>query len=585
MQSVNIHLADILKKILSNHFGVDHSFAQIQKSDRPDLADYQTNCALVLAKQLKTNPRALAEQIIAYWPKDDPTHISIAGPGFINFKLTDQQLINALNQQDLSAFKNQEVVNQTIVFDYGGPNVAKPMHVGHLRSSIIGECLKRLYHYAGAKVITDIHLGDWGTQMGMLIVGLQQQHPDWPYFDQNHTGPYPQQSPITLSDLETLYPKISAACKEDPNLAEQCRIATQELQQGRPGYLALWQHFSDVSISAMKQEFDRLGVSFDCWFGESRYQEKLQPLVDLFQSKKVAEICDGATIVEVEKPSDNKPMPPVILQKKDGGFLYATTDLATIDERIQDFKADQIIYVVDNRQALHFEQVFRAAEKLGLHVPWIFIGFGTMNGPDGKPFKTRAGGVMKLKDLIDTLSATAKERLLNAEREHNFSDQELQKTAEQIGLAALKFADLQHDPKQNYQFDIDKFMRFEGKTGPYLQYAAVRIKSLLAKANLNTEKTDLQLSSSLPDAARDVVLHLIRLPEVLSETLHHNSPNILCEAAFQLAQAFSRFYNEAPILTEPDSNLKAFKLGLCQQTYKTLEIYLGIIGIAIPDRM
>tara|TARA_B000000565_G_scaffold255805_1_gene238072 strand:+ start:58350 stop:60107 length:1758 start_codon:yes stop_codon:yes gene_type:complete len=585
MQPVNIHLANILQKILSTHFEVDHSFAQIQKSDRPDLADYQTNCALVLAKQLKTNPRALAEQLIAHWPKDDPTHITIAGPGFINFKLTDQQLVSTLNQQVSSTFTNQEVANQTIVFDYGGPNVAKPMHVGHLRSSIIGECLKRLYQFAGAKVIADIHLGDWGTQMGMLIVGLHQQHPDWPYFNQNHIGPYPQQSPITLADLETLYPKISAACKEDSDLAEKCRIATQELQQGRPGYLALWQHFIDVSISAMKKEFNRLGVSFDCWFGESRYQEKLQPLVDLFRGKKVAEICDGATIVEVEEPSDNKPMPPVILQKKDGGFLYATTDLATIDERIQDFKADQIIYVVDNRQALHFEQIFRAAEKIGWHVPWTFVGFGTMNGPDGKPFKTRAGGVMKLKDLIDTLTATAKERLLNAERDHNFSDQERQQTAEQIGLAALKFADLQHDPKQNYQFDIDKFMRFEGKTGPYLQYAAVRIKSLLAKADLNTEKTSLQLPSSVPNAARDLLLHLIRLPEVLNETLKHNSPNILCEAAFQLAQAFSRFYNEAPVLTETDSALKEFKLRLCQQTYKTLKVYLDIIGIDIPARM
>lgn len=586
MKTIRTALSDILNQVLSSQFNIPLRPSLVQASDRPDLADYQSNIALMLTKQLKKSPRSIAETIVQNWPKADPTQVSIAGPGFINFRLTDQQLVDSLNETSLTKCHDPSLHQKKIVMDYGGPNVAKPMHVGHLRSSIIGECLKRLYRFAGAQVISDIHLGDWGTQMGMLIVGLKQRHPDWIYFHKNHTGSYPEESPINLEDLEEIYPKISAACKENTDLAEACRQATHELQQGRSGYVALWQHFVDVSLSAMKQEFRRLGVSFEHWFGESRYQAHLQPLVQSFQDKGVAEVCEGAVIVAVEKPDDKKPMPPVILQKKDGGFLYATTDLATIDERLHHFQADQIIYVVDNRQALHFEQVFRAAALYGWHVDWSFVGFGTMNGPDGKPFKTRKGGVMRLKDLIDTLTEQAKERLLSSNKEYQLTPEALDKTAHQIGLAALKFADLQHDPKQNYQFDIDKFMRFEGKTGPYLQYAAVRIQSLLEKANLDSfGKSAVQAPADLPESARDVCIHLTRFPEIIQESLAHKSPNILCEAAFQLTQSFSRFYNAAPILTESNQSIRTLKINLCQQTFATLQRYLDILGIEIPQRM
>lgn len=556
------------------------SGALVKVSDRPDLSDYQCNRALAIGKKLGQNPKEIAlglqNNLIHTLPNID---IFVAGPGFLNFKLSNEFLINFFK---VSTDSKQIPFLNTVVFDYGGPNVAKPMHVGHLRSSIIGECLKRLYLYKGHHVIADIHLGDWGTQMGMLIIALKHHHPDLPYFDASFQGPYPSKSPVSLADLQEIYPKISAMCAEDEFLATEAREATYELQQGRPGYRALWQHFVDVSIEDMKKNFDRLDVSFDQWFGESRYQQKIPTLIHAFQQTGVVQESQGALVINLAEDDDKKEMPPLILQKSDGGFLYATTDLATLDERVHTFKADHIIYVVDGRQGLHFEQLFRAAHKLGYDVKTDFIGFGTMNGPDNKPFKTRSGGAMRLEDLIESLKEEALKKMSETNGGENFSISEQEEIAEKIGIAALKFADLQHNPVQNYQFDLKKFMSFEGKTGPYLLYALVRIIAILEKADIKAPS--LKNKILLPQE-RDLLLKTLQAEDAFDRAYKNLSPHILCDYAFELAQAFSRFYQACPILHELDRDKKETRLFLCDQVSKRLNTTLNLLGIMPVSRM
>jgi arginyl-tRNA synthetase len=596
METIKQYLERTLKKALHLICDTTALTASVKVSDRPDLCDYQSNIALQLAKTLKKTPQILAKELCDAWTKKDYIAVSVAGPGFLNFQLKNEFIESFLNQQ-----LNHEKLGfhfkgpqQKILIDYGGPNAAKPMHVGHLRSSIIGDALKRLYKFAGHHVLGDIHLGDWGTQMGMLLVGLKEKHPDWIYFDPIYTGPYPKESPITLEDLEDLYPDVSQRAKDSPDLAQACRQATHELQQGRPGYRALWAHFVDVSVQAMKNSFQKLGISFELWYGESRYQEKLKPLVNLFLEKGLATKSDGAIIVRVAREGDKTEIPPLLLQKTDGGFLYATTDMATVQERYEDFKVNKALYVVDRRQQLHLEQVFRAAQLIGWDLEMSVIGFGTMNGPDGKPFKTRSGGVMKLSDLISQLEIEALKRINEQVKLETLTEGEKQEIATQIGISALKFADLQHDPKQNYQFDIEKFMRFEGKTGPYIQYAAVRIQSLIDKGRLEKNldvpgmKTQLNFSNltePLHAQERSLMLHLCRFPELINDALTLNAPNILCEAAYQLAQAFSAFYAACPILSLDPGTVQTNRLSLCVLTLKAITFYLSLLGIEIPKKM
>ena len=556
--------------------GVNTQHAFVTASDRPDLADYQCNGAFLAAKETKANPRAMAEKILEHLDNlKDFADVTIAGPGFLNFRLHNHVLMDYLNTWTPAiAVPNS---NQKIVVDYGGMNVAKPMHIGHLRSSIIGESIKRLYRFVGHDVLGDIHMGDWGTQMGMLIIEIAKRHPHLPYFDADFTGPYPKESPCTLDDLQDMYPIISQQCKDDPAIGEKARIATFELQQGRLGYRALWQHFVDVSVDDMKIQLAKLDVDFDQWFGESRYQDQIPALLDTLTAKGIAENSQGALIIPVAESTDKMEIPPLMLRKSDGGYLYATTDMATIQERIETFGAEQIIYVVDGRQGLHFEQVFRAARKAGFHAQYEFIGFGTMNGPDNKPFKTRAGGVMRLEELIDQLVTEAKTRM---EEANIVADP---KTAHQIGMAALKFADLQHDATQNYQFDIQKFIQFEGKTGPYLLYAAVRIKSILAKAaEMNLKASD-TLAEPQNDVERGLQLILARYPEYILRAYDKRAPNILCDFAYELAQQFSRFYTHCPIMKEPDQ--AAPRLRLCHLALEQLTTVLGLLGVEVPDRM
>lgn len=581
-------LAGELSRIVGAAFeaeGLEARFGQVQASDRPDLAQFQCNGALAAAKAAKSNPRAIAEKIAARLKTESLfAKVEIAGPGFLNFDLSD----DALNARAAAIDPAQGAgtgVGKSVVIDFGGPNVAKPMHVGHLRSSIIGDCLQRLYRANGWTVVSDVHLGDWGLQMGQLISEIELEQPSLPYFDVNSTGPYPETSPVTMDDLETLYPRASAACKADPARLEAARRATVDLQAGRPGYRALWRHFVKVSEVGLAREFGALGVKFDLWNGESSVDALIPPMIDDLKARGLAELSEGALVVPVAKDDDKKPLPPLILVKSEGGVLYGTTDLATIVERVREQNPDLILYVVDHRQHGHFEQVFRAAEKAGLNgkAELEHVGYGTMNGADGKPFKTRAGGVMKLHDLIGMAKAEAEKRLAEQGIGADFSAEERAEIARKVGIATIKFADLSNHRTTDYIFDLERFSRFEGKTGPYLQYAAVRIQSMLRKADGQGAERAAPVIRSPEE--RKLVLQLLSLSDALAAAEDKRAPNMLCEYAFELAQNFSRFYSEHHVLSEADSGLRASRLGLCALVLAVLTRVLDLLGIEVPERM
>ena len=566
--------------------GLDPALGRVQVSDRPDLAQFQSNGALAAAKAAKANPRALAEKIAARLAADPRfAKVEIAGPGFLNFVLADGVLDAALAAPD-AVFAPAPVADRgRVVVDFGGPNVAKAMHVGHLRSSIIGDALQRHLKFAGFAAVGDVHLGDWGKPMGMLITELQARRPDLPYFDAAFAGPYPAQSPVTMDNLEELYPVAAAACKADPARDEAARAATMELQQGRPGYRALWRHFIDVSIAGVQREFASLGVTFDLWKGEADVDPLIAPMLEDLKARGIAELDDGALIVRVAKADDKKESPPLILVKRDGGVLYETTDVATIVDRVKSLDPDLILYVVDQRQHEHFEKVFRAAIRAGYagRATLEHVGFGTMNGADGKPFKTRAGGVLKLYDLIAMAKAEAEKRLVEHGIGADYPAEERAEIARQVGLAAIKFADLSNYRLTNYIFDLERFTKFEGKTGPYLQYAAVRVKSLLRKAA--DEGAGSGAVAIRAAEERDLALALLRFPDALEETIRLRAPNVMCDYAFALAQRFSSFYAAHHILSEPDAVLRASRLALAGLTLRALETALGLLGLEIPDRM
>ena len=566
--------------------GLDPALGRVQVSDRPDLAQFQSNGALAAAKAAKANPRALAEKIAARLAADPRfAKVEIAGPGFLNFVLADGVLDAALAAPD-AVFAPAPVADRgRVVVDFGGPNVAKAMHVGHLRSSIIGDALQRHLKFAGFAAVGDVHLGDWGKPMGMLITELQARRPDLPYFDAAFAGPYPAESPVTMDNLEELYPVAAAACKADPARDEAARAATMELQQGRPGYRALWRHFIDVSIAGVQREFASLGVTFDLWKGEADVDPLIAPMLEDLKARGIAELDDGALIVRVAKADDKKESPPLILVKRDGGVLYETTDVATIVDRVKSLDPDLILYVVDQRQHEHFEKVFRAAIRAGYagRATLEHVGFGTMNGPDGKPFKTRAGGVLKLFDLIAMAKAEAEKRLVEHGIGADYPAEERAEIARQVGLAAIKFADLSNYRLTNYIFDLERFTKFEGKTGPYLQYAAVRVKSLLRKAA--DEGAGSGAVAIRAAEERDLALALLRFPDALEETIRLRAPNVMCDYAFALAQRFSSFYAAHHILSEPDAVLRASRLALAGLTLRALETALGLLGLEIPDRM
>ena len=580
-------LAQKLTEIIGEAFaaqGVSASLGTVKVSDRPDLAQFQCNGALIPAKAAGKNPREIATAV-AEILKSRPefSKIEIAGPGFININVTDEYLAAFLNGAD-ERFNIPRADPETVILDYGGPNVAKPMHVGHLRSAIIGETLKRLCLFAGYKAIGDVHLGDWGTQMGQIISELEIRNPGWPYFDAKFTGPYPAQSPVTLEDLEEIYPAASLACKEDEDRMETARAATVELQGGRPGYRALWQHFVDVSVAAVKKNFEALDVHFDLWNGESSVHDVIAPMVDMLKGKNLAIESEGALVIDVAQPDDKKEIPPLILYKRDGAVMYGTTDLATIYDRVKTMNPVKIVYVVDQRQNLHFEQVFRAARKSGIasaNVELTHAGFGTMNGTDGKPFKTREGGVLKLSELIRMGVEKAQARLREADIAQDADETERDDIAKKVAIAAIKFADLQNNRIADYVFDLDRLTSFEGKTGPYLLYQAVRIKSLLKKADAENITAEFVIR----DEDRALALLLTELPDYFAVALCDYTPHVLCDYAYKLAQEFSSFYAACHIISEKDAALKSSRLALCALTYRQLAFILDLLGIPVPERM
>jgi arginyl-tRNA synthetase len=568
--------------------GLSAGLGKALPSDRPDLAQFQCNGALAAAKLAKTNPRALAGKI-AERLKANPlfAKVDIAGPGFLNLDVADAILSERAGamaaDEELGA--PQTGGGRTVIVDYGGANVAKPMHVGHLRTAIIGDSLKRLFRANGWNVVGDVHLGDWGLQMGQLISEIELGRPDLPYFDAGFCGPYPDEPPVTMDDLSLLYPKASAACKESPERLEAARRATHDLQSGRPGYLALWRHFVNVSMVGLKREYGSLGVEFELWKGESDAEPLIGPMVEDLKARGFAVPSEGALVVPVAREDDKKEIPPLLLVKSDGAALYGTTDLATIVDRVKAYDPELVLYVVDQRQHGHFEQVFRAAEKCGLkgNAALEHIGFGTMNGADGKPFKTRAGGVLKLFDLIAMATAEAEKRIAEAGLGADYSPEERTEIAKTVGIAALKFADLSNYRLTDYVFDLERFTRFEGKTGPYLQYAAVRTNSILRKA----EGEGFAVAAPEVNSAeeRALVLKLLALPDAMIAAEEMRAPNLLCDYAFTLAQEYSRFYAAHHILSEQDEHLRASRLGLCKLTVASLIKVLSLLGIDVPPKM
>jgi arginyl-tRNA synthetase len=556
-------------------------------SERPDLGQFQCSGALRGAKQAGMAPRALAEAVAEELRLNVTVfkEVTVEGPGFINLVLTDEFLAEQTNEfaqrGDLiprSAFPKRVVV------DFGGPNVAKPLHVGHLRSSIIGDSIRRLLLALGHEVYGDIHLGDWGTPMGILIAQIESEQPDLPYFDESFEGDYPVESPVSMDDLARLYPLGSNRVQNEPEFKSAALKATAQLQAGRKGFKALWEHFVRVTDVGLERDFKALGVHFDWWYGESHYDHRIAPLVERLRSTGTAIESEGALIVPLE-PVNGQEIPPLILLKSDGAFLYSTTDMATIDERVSVDKLNELIYVVDQRQHLHFVQVFAAARKAGIlpeDVTATHAGFGTMNGTDGKPFKTRSGGVMKLKDLIAMVTEKALERMDEAGISKDYPEEERAEIAKAVGIAALKFGDLINNRVSNYIFDLDRFVSFDGKTGPYLVYTAVRIRSIMRRLELS------ELPRHIPtptDIERPLHLMLSRLPEAIAGMERELAPHILCEYTFNLAQEFNRFYQNTSIIHEADIEKRDGWIALSLFTLRQLEFTLGILGISVPERM
>lgn len=560
----------------------------VRLSDRPDLAQFQCNGAMAAAKVAKKNPREIAQSI-----KDDLDNheifrkVEIAGPGFINLDLTDKALADflggVLKDERYGASTTAEE-NEKMILDYGGPNIAKPMHVGHLRASIIGDTLRRIFTFAGYETLGDVHMGDWGTHMGMIIseylkTGRAEDVLQVDLADDEAVADL-------MQDLSEMYPNVSAACKNDETRKAEALEATVKIQAREPEYYTLWQKIKDASVIGMRNNFAALNVHFDLWKGEADVHDYIAPMVEELKDKGLAVESEGALVVDVSREDDKKDYPPLILYKKDGAVMYGTTDMATLVERMKLYSPSRIIYVVDQRQHMHFEQVFRSVRKAEIvpdEVELTHAGFGTMNGPDGKPFKTRAGGVMRLEDLIKMAREKALARMDEAEIAQNMPEVEKQDVASKVAIAAIKFADLQNQRVSDYIFDLDRFARFEGKTGPYLLYQTVRIKSLLRKAGAQGDTPGTRFDIREQD--RDLALVLCGYDDALRLTLENYAPHHLCDYAYKLAATFSSFYGNCHILSEQDEALKSSRLALCALTAQMLEHVLDLLGMDVPEKM
>ncbi len=595
MQSIIQKLSDIVGLAFTAE-GLDASFGRVVFSDRPDLAQFQCNGAMAAAKAARQNPRAVAEKIIGHLSVNKIfAKVEIAGPGFINLTLKDDVLSEHVSAIAADGRGGVPVFNggDTVVLDYGGPNIAKAMHVGHLRSGIIGDTLRRVLSFAGYKTLGDVHMGDWGTHIGMLFNDYMKSNEQGLVLNTDLTDPASVQK--LFDDMGERYPRASGAAKENETLRAEALAATVKLQNGDPLFMEMWRKVRAVSVMAMEKNYRALNVEFDLWKGEADVHDLIAPMVEKLKAGHYAVPDDGAIVIPVKKNDDSKEFPPLILVKRDGGFMYGTTDLATLQERMNLYSPSKIIYIVDQRQHLHFEQVFRAAKISGIvpeNVELTHAGHGTMNGTDGKPFKTRAGGVLKLEDLIAMGIEKARERLHEAGMDKDVSAEELETIAHQVAIAAIKFADLQNNRIADYVFDLDRLTQFEGKTGPYLLYQAVRIKSLLSKASnpppLSSPLARREVGRGvivIDDNTRPLALLLSAFPESVDNAARNYTPHVLCDHAYKLAQEFSAFYSKVHILSETDETKRASLIALCRTVYKQLEKTLGLLGIDIPERM
>ncbi len=563
--------------------GYDASFGRVTVSNRPDLCEYQCNGALAAAKQYKCAPIQIANAVISQLDAADYDMVEAVMPGFINLKLSGNFLQKYLEQMrtapDFGIAKIGE--GKTIVVDYGGANVAKPLHIGHLRPAIIGEALKRLHKFMGYNTIGDIHLGDWGLQMGLIIAELQERQPDLPYFDPDFAGEYPSESPFTLSELEEIYPTASSK-KTNPVFAEKAHTATYELQQGRRGYRAIWDHIMGVSLPDLHRIYDILDVHYEKWLGESDADPYIPAMVENLKAAGHAVQSEGAWVVPVAEEGDKKEVPPMILVKSDGSSIYATTDLATMVQRMQDWDPDKMLYVTDKRQNLHFEQVFRAARKSGIvsaETELTHVGHGTMNGADGKPFKTRDGGVLRLEQLIADMTDFVRSKVVENKI---VSESEVEETTAKIALAALKYGDLSNQPTKDYNFDLERFAAFEGNTGPYILYTIVRVKSILAKFG---QWKELSIQSPSNACAKDLMLSITKFGPTLETAISNAAPNQICAYIYELAGCVNKFYHETPILKEENEERKAGHIALIGLAKNILETCIHILGFEAPEKM
>ena len=572
--------------------GYDASYGLVRLSDRPDLCEFQCNGAMAGAKKYRKAPFVIAEETAKKAEElfhGDAMEISVVRPGFININVVPSFLSPMIEEigADEHLSIPQTAAPKKILIDYGGPNVAKPLHVGHLRSAVIGESIKRILRASGHEVLGDVHLGDWGLQMGLIIYEMSQRKPDLPYFAENvPEDAYPAAAPFTLSELEEIYPFASGKSKTDEEYKAKAMEATHELQMGRPGYRALWKKIMELSIADLKKNYERLNVSFDLWKGESDVQPYIPPMVESFKADGYAHYDQGALVIDVAEPTDKIEIPPCMVLKSDGASLYNTTDLATIVERMELFSPDEIIYVVDKRQSLYFTQVFRAARKAKLvkeDTDLIHVGFGTMNGRDGKPFKTRQGGVMRLETLLNEIN----EGMVKKIRENkNVRDEDAEKTAETVSLSAIKYGDLSNQASKDYVFDTEKFTAFEGNTGPYILYTIVRIKSILKKAEENGISFENEPILP-PEGAEEkaLMLDLAGFGAAVEEAAHELAPHKLCAFIYQTANDFNRFYHETRILGETDAAKQAGYLKLLSVTRRVLEKSIDMLGFSAPDHM
>ena len=576
--------------------GYDAKYAKVTLSNRPDLCEYQCNGAMAAAKEYKKAPFMIADEVVEKLVVNPMFAMAESvKPGFLNLKINEAYLADyvAKMQEDEGRFGcDKTEAPKTIMIDYGGPNVAKPLHVGHLRSAIIGESVKRIGKFMGHNVIGDVHLGDWGLQMGLIITELKQRRPELVYFDDTYTGEYPEEAPFTISELEEIYPTASKKSKEDEAYKEAAMQATFELQHGKRGYQALLKHILNVSVTDLKRNYANLNVSFELWKGESDAQPYIPDMVQKMKDDGFAYISDGALVVDVKEETDTKEIPPCMILKSDGASLYNTTDLATMVWRMKDYNPDELIYVVDKRQELYFTQVFRCARKTGIVKPETelkFLGFGTMNGKDGRPFKTRDGGVMRLEHLISGINEEMLAKIQeNQKTKENLgiSTEEAENTAKMVALAAIKYGDLSNQASKDYIFDIDRFTSFEGNTGPYILYTIVRIKSILNKYHgLGKDESGEVIGAAHSKSEKDLMLELSKFNAVMESAFEETAPHKICSYIYDLANAFNSFYHGTKIMSEENETVQKSYIRLLELTKSVLETCIDVLGFSAPERM